>query len=506
VKGNCLKSASEPLSRSARTWRALSLFLFVAAFTGLASGQANVVIQWDDAALQTVRFLHPGPTVVARALAITHTCMFDAWAAYDERASATVLGKTLRRPAAERTDKNKKQAISMAAFRCLSDLFPGEVARFVVLMSELGYDSGDVSLDPRTPSGIGNLAADSVLRLRHHDGSNQLGDLHRGAYSDYTGYRPVNDIEHLNNVDHWQPLRTMDGKYGRFIEQIYLTPHWGLVKPFAMTTGSQFRPDKAPRAYQTDKAGYTLQARQLLELSANLSDESKLIAEYWADGPSSETPPGHWCLFGQFVSARDHHSLDDDVKMFFMLSNAMLDAGIAAWDAKRAYDSVRPYSAIHFLFAGQQVQAWGGRFQGTKTIDGAQWQPYQPAVMGSTPPFPEFISGHSTFSAAGAEVLRRFTGSDAFGASATFERGRSKVEPGLVPRDKLTLTWDTFTAAADQAGMSRRFCGIHFLDADMEGRKTGRRVGQQVWSKALTYINGDETNGRDLAQNHEAVK
>ena len=492
--------------KKAITLRSTLLLLLVPGFGVVASGQANVVLQWNDSALQTVRFLHPGPTIVARALAITHTCMFDAWAAYDDKASATVLGKTLRRPANERTDKNKKQAISVAAFRCLSDLFPGEVARYATVMSELGYDPGDVSKDPRTPSGIGNLAADSILRLRHHDGSNQLGELHRGAYSDYTGYRPVNDIEHLNNVDHWQPLRTMDGKYGRFIEQTYLTPHWGLVRPFAMSTGSEFRPEKAPLSFQTDKAGYTLQALQLLELSANLNDESKLIAEYWADGPSSETPPGHWCLFGQFISARDHHSVDDDVKMFFALTNAMLDAGIAAWDAKRAYDSVRPYSAIHFLFAGQQVQAWGGRFHGTKTIDGAQWQPYQAAVMGSTPPFPEFISGHSTFSAAGAEVLRRFTGSDAFGASVTFERGRSKVEPGMVPRDKLTLTWDTFTAAADQAGMSRRFCGIHFLDADLEGRKTGRRVGQQVWNKALSYINGDESDGQNFAHNRDAVK
>jgi hypothetical protein len=456
--------------------------------TASASAPENVVIQWDNATLQTIRFLHPGPTIHARALAVAHTCIYNAWAAYDGKAVATVLGNQLRRPSSERTEENKKKAISFAAYRCLSDLFPSEVMSYRVLMSDLGYDPNDNSSDPKTPSGIGNLAAASVLRLRHHDGSNQLGDLHNGSYSDYTGYRPANDPDHVNNVDHWQPLRTMDGKYGRYIVQVYLTPHWGLVAPFALKSGSQFRP-APPESFAGRQNEYRLQAQELLELSAALTDEQKMIAEYWADGPSSETPPGHWCLFGQFISMRDHHSLDDDAKMFFVLSNAMLDASIAAWDAKRAYDSVRPVTAIHFLFDGQPIKAWG-RFKGTQTIDGKDWQPYQPAVMGSTPNFPEFISGHSTFSAAGAEVLKDFTGSDSFGASVTFLRGRSKVEPGMTPQSTLTLSWPTFSDAADQAGMSRRFCGIHFLEGDLEGRRTGRLVGQAVWSKATTFFDG----------------
>jgi Domain of unknown function (DUF6851)/VCPO second helical-bundle domain len=462
-------------------------FLIVAT-TASASAPENVVIQWDNATLQTIRYLHPGPTIDARALAVTHTCIFDAWSAYDGKAVATVLGDQLRQPPSERTEENKKKAISFAAYRCLADLFPSEVVSYRVLMSDLGYDPNDNSSDPRAPSGVGNLAAASVLRLRHHDGSNQLGDLHHGPYSDYTGYRPANDPDHVNNVDHWQPLRTMDGKYGRYIVQVYLTPHWGLVSPFALKSGSQFRP-APPESFAGRQNEYRLQAQQLLELSAALTDEQKMIAEYWADGPSSETPPGHWCLFGQFISMRDHHSLDDDAKMFFVLSNAMLDASIAAWDAKRAYDSVRPVTAIHFLFSGQPIKAWG-RFKGTQTIDGKDWQPYQPAVMGSTPNFPEFISGHSTFSAAGAEILKRFTGSDSFGASVTFLRGRSKVEPGMTPQSPLTLSWATFSDAANQAGDSRRFCGIHFLEGDMEGRRTGRLVAQEVWKKAMTFIEG----------------
>lgn len=454
--------------------------------------QDNVVIRWNNAALQTIRYRRPWPTINARILAITHTCMYDAWAAYDDKALATIPGGKLRRPARERTEQNKVTAISFAAYRCLADLFPNDVAVYDPIMRGLGLNPSDNSRDPTTPSGIGNLAAESVLEFRHHDGSNQLGDLHPGAYTDYTGYKPVNGPDQLNDVDRWQPLRTPvpdGGLYGRFIVQSFTTPQWASVTPFAMKTGSEFRP-KPPASFTKSKDRYVRQAQELLELSENLTDDQKMMVEYWADGPSSETPPGHWCLFAQFVSARDHHSLDDDVKMFFALSNALLDAGIAAWDAKRAYDSVRPITAIHFLFEGQEVRAWGGRFKGTQKILGDQWTPYQPQTMAMTPAFPEFISGHSTFSAAAAEVLKSFTGSDTFGASYSFERGSSMFEYGLTPRARVTLSWPTFTAAADQAGMSRRYCGIHFRDGDLYGRETGRKVGQRSWQKAMTLING----------------
>ena len=472
--------------------RVFVLFLIVVAAKAIAFAQENVVIQWNNAAVQTIRYRRPWPTINARVLAITHTCMYDAWAAYDDKALATILGGQLRRPASERTEQNKITAISFAAYRCLSDLFPNDVAAYDAVMRGFGLNPSDTSRDPKTPSGIGNLAAESVLKFRHHDGSNQLGDLHPGPYTDYTGYQSVNTPDKLENVDRWQPLRTPvpdGGLYGRFLVQSFTTPQWALVIPFAMNSGSEFRP-KAPASFTKSKERYIRQAQEILELSANLTDEQKMMVEYWADGPSSETPPGHWCLFAQFVSTRDHHTLDDDVKMFFALTNALLDAGIAAWDAKLAYDSVRPISAIHFLFAGQEVRAWGGRFKGTQTLPGEQWQPYQPVVMAMTPAFPEFISGHSTFSAAGAEVLKSFTGSDAFGDSYTIERGKSKFEYGMTPRTQVTLSWPTFTAAADQAGMSRRYCGIHFADGDLYGRETGRKVGRRAWQKAMALISG----------------
>jgi hypothetical protein len=228
-----------------------------------------------------------------------------------------------------------------------------------------------------------------------------------------------------------------------------------------------------------------------------------MIAEYWANGPRTELPPGHWDLFGEFVSRRDNHTVDDDAKMFFALTNAIFDAGIAAWDAKRAFDSVRPIQAIPYLFHGQQITAWRP-FRGTQTFDGSLWIPYQMTTF-PTPPFPEYISGHSTFSAAGAQILKLFTHSDKFGDSVTLAAGSSNTEPGFTPKQEVTLSWATFTDAANQAGISRRYGGIHFELADLVGRTTGRLVADQAWKRALTYIQGrqDRDNDEDFGQDED---
>ena len=104
---------------------------------------------------------------------------------------------------------------------------------------------------------------------------------------------------------------------------------------------------------------YQEQAEELIAISAGLTDQQKVIAEYWSDGTNSEQPPGHWALFAQWVSDRDHRRLDDDVKMFFVLSNAIFDAGIAAWDAKRTYDSVRPVNRDSILVSRQDDPGMG---------------------------------------------------------------------------------------------------------------------------------------------------
>jgi hypothetical protein len=469
----------------------------------------TVVVQWNDAALQAIRDLHPGPPMAARMIAIANTCMYDAWSAYSQNAVGTQLGGTLRRPRHERTLANKNKTISYAAYRALVDLFTADTASvFTPLMTALGYDPADHSTDTTTPAGIGNVACAAVLNFRHHDGSNQLGDLHPGAYSDYTGYAPLNlpstvpvNIATISDPNHWQPLIYDDGllfPLPHVITQTFIGAQWFKVAPFALKSADQFEEfaeQFGPALFGSPE--YLKQSQELIDISANLTDRQKLIAEYWANGPRSELPPGHWCLFAEFVSRRDHHNVNQDTKMYFAMTNAILDASIAAWALKRTFDSVRPVTSIPLLFSGKPIKTWVP-FMGTQTIDGSQWLSYQKRTF-PTPPFPEFISGHSTFSAAGAEVLRLYTGSEEFGDSVTFAPGSSVTEPGLVPAQPVTLHWDTFLDAANEAGISRRYGGIHFKAGDLSGRAVGKLVGAQVWAKALTYFNpnGEEESDGD---------
>lgn len=444
------------------------------------------VVRWNQTALAAVRATGVGPPVAARALAVLHTCIYEAWAAYDPVAVGTVLGDRLRQPAEKRCTENKAEAISYAAYAALTDLFPTEAPAFAGLMRSFGYHPDLAHTDSREPRGLGTLAARAVLASRHGDGSNQLGDLHPGPYADYTGYRPRNSPDRVDDPNRWQPLRVPDGRGGALV-QVCLTPHWGLVRPFALKWGGEFRP-AGPRRLPRDGEEFRAQCLEILGYSAGLTDTQKVIAEYWADGPGSETPPGHWCLFAHFVSRRDGHSLDDDVKLFFILCSALLDASICCWDAKVAYDSVRPITAIRHLFRRQRVRAWRGPGLGVGEIAGEDWHPYQ-LPTAPTPPFPEFPSGHSTFSAAAAEVLKRFTGSDRFGGRYTWKAGTSRIDPG-VPRADVTFAWASFSEAADQAGLSRRYGGIHFAEADLVGRTLGRLVGDRVWQVAQGYIQG----------------
>jgi hypothetical protein len=476
----------------------------------LASGD-SVVLLWNEAALQGVRDSKLGPPMVARALAIVHTCIFDAWAAYDDRAVGTRLGGAVRRPPRERTLANIQTATSFAAYRAAVDLFPGDrVSVFDPLIHRLGYDPGDTTTDISTAAGVGNVAARAVLDYRHHDGANQLGDELGGkpgvAYADYTRYVSPNqpmdtrvsfDPATVRDPNQWQPLRYVDTT-GAVVTQAFVGAQWQHVTPFAIKNVAQLRSPTGPAMYGSQ--AYESQARVLLAISADLTDEQKMIAEYWADGPHSELPPGHWDLFAQLVSRRDHHGahkrgVDADVKLFFALTNAVFDASICCWDNKRFFNSIRPVTAIRYLFGAHQVRAWGGPYQGPRLIDGSDWLPYQAPTF-PTPPFPEYSSGHSTFSAAGAEILRLFTRSDRFGASVTFPAGSSKFESGTVPANEVTLHWATFSAAANQAGMSRRYGGIHFDQGDLDGRAAGRLIAKQAWAKAQTYISGsDEENG-----------
>ena len=335
--------------KSSRALRLLLMFAAMIAISDRVFGQQasnKTVLTWNDMAIKSASANNSRGLLMVRALAIMHTAMFNAWSQYDATAVPT-LGEPARRPEAERTVANKQEAISYAAFRVLADLFPGDTLKLEREMTSLGYDPTKDSRDRAMPSGVGLIAADEVLEDHHHDGANQLGDLHPGAYSDYTGYATANTPEVIRDPDRWQPLN--EDKNGASSTQVFYMPQWGRVKPFGYESVLDVRPQASPKTLRTDPAGYILQAKDLVELTNNLTERQKVIAEYWEVSQGPGTNFILWNQFAQFVARRDHDQLDDDVKLFFALNNAMFDTSIAAWDAKRYWDSERPVTAIATL-------------------------------------------------------------------------------------------------------------------------------------------------------------
>ncbi len=498
----------------------------------------SLVAQWNEALLDAIRSGSALPTETTYQLFIAHAAIYDAWAAYDDAASTYASG--VERPAAEHSDAAKAEAISYAAYTVLSQFFPDQQAKFDALMNALGYDPAETTTDLARPAGVGNHAAEAIFAARAGDGSN-----YSGGYADTTGYAPVNSADPMAanapagpdfDPNHWQPLRVPTGSVvdpdtgvaivdpddpASYSDQIALTPHWGDVDPFALASGDAASPPPPPQfgdpAPYTDARGvttsgheaYVAQMHEVVEFSAGLTPKHKLIAEFWADGPRTESPPGHWKQFGQDLALRDGHGIDEDAKMFFALNGSILDAGIAAWDAKYAFDYVRPQSAIRDFLAGQEIAAWAGPNLGTGVIPAEHWQPYQKLTF-VTPPFPEFVSGHSAFSAAAAETLTAFLGTNAFYDGVT--RGAYDLDDvegvdllgqyvgtRLLFEDHdgapIVLQWKTLQEAADEAGLSRLYGGIHFQDGDLRGRELGRTVaetGEAHW-RAL-FENGDNDN------------
>ncbi len=508
-----------------------------------ASYHPSVVVQWNEAMLAAVRNGAPRPTVITRSLFLFHSAIYDAWSMFDARALPLRLDEADRRPASERTEANKVAAVNQAAYHMALHLFgayEGNTAAFSRLLADLGATPYTVA--DNTPEGIGYAAAQAAIAAGQADGSNAANNFASIVTADFPElYQPANsdDPSADNSIgkpgfdaSRWVPLRVPNGTIkdaagnaildhsvpSSFTTQGFLTPHWGSVLPFALSSGHQFRPHAPPvpgsnEPYTdglgnvtTNDAAYNAQVDQVLAISTNLSDREKVIAEYWADGPRSETPPGHWNALAHGIAERDHHTLDQDVKLFFALNCAVYDSGIAAWDAKRAYDYIRPISAIRHKYYDQTIQAWGGPNRGTVEMLGQEWRPYQ-ALTFVTPPFAEFVSGHSTFSASAAAVLTHFTGSNVFydGVTRLAEDFNRDGVPDLLgqhiigkggngfessPSSVVVLQWPTFQDAADEAGISRLYGGIHFQDADRFGRAMGTQIGDQAFAKAQAMWNG----------------
>lgn len=436
--------------------------------TAKANPDDDLIVGWNEELTSAIAATSSAPTVAARAVSMVYEAAYNAWASYGAGAAFT-LPAMRKRPAAE-ARAGKSIAISRAVHGVLGNLFPSRMASFDAALLQVLAVRGGIAPSALTAMATGQLAADALLQSRQHDGSNQ-----QGSYADTSNYTPANTADKLNEPWRWQPLWITDNDGSNRRIQTYVTPHWGGVRPFALPSGDALRPTLG-QAMPTLR-----EMQQLIDFSANLDDGDKAFIDFWAANPGSVAPAGMWTQIAGLVSDKDKNTLDDDVKLFFALGQALHDAGIAAWDAKRAFDSCRPITAIRYAFAGRTIRSWAGPGLGTQWIRGEEWHPYQRFAR-PTPAFAEFLSGHSTFSAAAATVIAGLRGSDDIKLKFSFPANGVPFDP-TVPAKDVKLKWQSLSEAADAAGLSRRLSGIHFERGDLEGRELGRGVGSLVLAR-----------------------
>lgn len=450
-------------------------------------GEANMAYKWGKISMMATandtKNFRPRPTVTSRFLGLIWTAVFDAWSRYDGKAQPVYLKNVSRAPESARTLKNKETAISYAAYRTMLRYYFSDSVMLRDKMKEFGFDPDNNSLDPNTPEGIGNLAAKTVIEARLNDGANETGTMQGSngtGYSDYTRYQPVNSADTLHDVKRWQPKYFADGKGGKFAPAC-LTPQWGRIKPLMLDSASEFRSPPPPAIGSPE---LQKEVQEVVDMQANISNEQKALVEFMRDGPSSVQQAGHWFVFSQDVSVRDRHTLDQDVKMYFAVEAAAMDGFIACWDTKMFYDFSRPYTLVHYYFKDKKIRGWAGPEKGMVEMKGQEWRPYSPETF-LCPPFPSYVSGHSTISGACAEILKLYTGKDTFGV-AIKRRPGELTEPGHVGPE-VTLQFPTFTETANMAGISRVLGGYHIQSENTEGLKLGRNVAHAVWKKYLFY-------------------
>ncbi|MGD0674816.1 MAG: vanadium-dependent haloperoxidase [Polyangiaceae bacterium] len=578
----------------------------------VAAGKGgSIARRWNEQALAAIRLDLPRPTVHARNLFHLSASMWDAWAAYDRSASGVFVRE---KHSTADVDRARRAALSYAAYGILAQRYRGAVggprtlACLRAVMVDLGYDPDDGHDTGDDPVGFGNRVAHTVISGAAHDGSNEAED-----YADPGAYAALNPPLVFDGVgallqhpDRWQPLNlsvaaTQNGIILPGGVQTYIGAQWGSVRPFAMQRASEDVPwhdpgpppqigpamlawvvevirktsevdpsdptliDISPGAYghnslgANDGTGWSKNpvtgqpyAREIVPRA----DFARVMAEFWADGPKSETPPGHWNTLANMVSDAPGfprrlfgkgESLDPlawDVRVYLALNGAEHDAAIAAWDAKRRYTTVRPISLIRWMggkgqssdpggpaydpeglplvpglievitnessapgerhaglrcFVGQvAVRDWLGepgdrthQVAGVGWVRAVEWSTYQRRTF-VTPAFPGFISGHSTFSRAGAEVLATLTGSPYFpGGLAEFVAPKDTFlafERG--PTTEVRLQWASYYDASDEAGQSRLWGGIHIAPDDFAGRRVGHRVGLDAVDLASAHFRG----------------
>ncbi|PYI85991.1 MAG: hypothetical protein DME26_09845 [Verrucomicrobia bacterium] len=380
------------------------------------AANADVVTEWNTVALNAIRAKSAAPPVASRALAILHVSIYDAVNGIDRTHEAYLVQS--RVPASA----SKEAATTAAAHKVLVTLFPANTHSFDDLNNTI---LAAIPNGPQKTSGVawGESVAQQILALRANDGSD-------ATISPPSGSGP----------GAWQPTPPAFAPY--------LLPQWGFVTPFAIHNSNSFRPPGPP---VLNSAKFAADYREVKALGALVGStrtpEQSLIAKFWADGSGTETPPGHWNTIAHDVGAALGNTMEQNARLFAILNIAMADAAVCAWDAKYTSNFWRPVTAI-------------------RLSDDATWLPYI-----ATPPFPDYVSGHSTFSGAASKVLAMFYGTD----NIVFTTG-SDFLPGV------TRSFGSFSSAAAEAAISRLYGGIHFRSASEDGLSAGLSIGEWAFT------------------------
>jgi PAP2 superfamily len=375
--------------------------------------RGDVVTDWNNAALDAIRADRTAPPIASRSLAIVHVAIYDAVNGIARTHEPYLV------PSAVPTSASRVAAASAAAHQALLSLFPSHTFTFDGLHAAIlaGIPNG-----PQKTNGItwGEFVASQILAARTGDGSNAVVQPPGGS-----------------GPGVWIPTPPA------FLP--YLLPQWGFVVPFGMSSPSQFRPP-GPPALESQQ--YTADYEEVKELGALVgstrTEDQTEIALFWADGAGTETPPGHWNSIAQTIGATRGVTLDENARLFALLNIAMADAAICSWDAKYTYHFWRPVTAI--AFAEPQLN----------------WMSF---IV--TPPFPDYTSGHSTFSAAAATVLPLFFATENLPFTTA-----SDFLPGVF------RSFSTCQDAAEEAALSRIYAGIHFRSASEDGLQAGSSIGE----------------------------
>lgn len=381
------------------------------------------------------------------------------------------------------TNRDMNIALLHASRHVLDSLLPEESARWAAMLDDVGLDSSDTEPGP-TPAGIGNAAGLAVVAGRESDGMNQLGfDDGRAfnpvPYADYTGYEPVNTAYELEDPRRWQPDLQRLGM-GLYRIQQFVTPQYALVEPYSYLDPQQFG---VPRPRNTQRLGqpfYKGQADEVLEASANLTEEQKLKAELFDNKIISLG------LSAVIESANRGQSLLEFVQLDFLTNMAAFDAGILIWQEKREHDAVRPFSAIREIYGDDEVFAYSGDPDiGATWLPANEWKSYLEEAD-----HPEYPSASACFCSAHTTSARLFLGDDNIFFPTSFPAGSSRVEPGFTPAADTTVTYTTWSDFNADCGQSRVWAGVHFQAAVDESRELCPVFGEMAYDYLLDLIDG----------------